>query len=87
MAHLIRLIDAVAANDGDGDGVKIQRIASRHLNSVLDPFLMLDEINTTTRNWVSFLKEPYPLCEYNLESRTQPSRFYTDQKIIFVLQH
>ncbi|MFT5691045.1 MAG: redox-sensitive bicupin YhaK (pirin superfamily) [Oceanicoccus sp.] len=44
MTHLVRLIDSIAANDGDG--VKIQRIAGRHLNSVLDPFLMIDEINS-----------------------------------------
>ena len=44
MRRLIRTIDAVATNDGDG--VKINRIAGRHLNSVLDPFLLVDEINS-----------------------------------------
>jgi len=44
MRKLIRKIDAVAANDGDG--VKINRIAGRQINSVLDPFLMVDEINS-----------------------------------------
>jgi hypothetical protein len=29
----------------DGDGVKINRIAGAHMNQVLDPFLMIDEIN------------------------------------------
>jgi redox-sensitive bicupin YhaK (pirin superfamily) len=44
MRKLIRTIDAVAANDGDG--VKIHRIAGRQINSILDPFLMVDEINS-----------------------------------------
>ena len=44
MRKLIRKIDAVATNDGDG--VKIHRIAGRQLNSILDPFLMVDEINS-----------------------------------------
>jgi len=44
MRRLIRKIDAVATNDGDG--VKIHRVAGRQLNSVLDPFLMVDEINS-----------------------------------------
>ena len=30
----------------DGDGVKIHRLAGRALNSVLNPFLMIDEINS-----------------------------------------
>ncbi len=30
----------------DGDGVKIQRIAGRHLNLYLDPFLLIDEMNS-----------------------------------------
>jgi len=30
----------------DGDGVRIHRIAGQHLNSRLDPFLMLDEIRS-----------------------------------------
>lgn len=30
----------------DGDGVRINRIAGQHLNSRLDPFLMLDEIRS-----------------------------------------
>jgi redox-sensitive bicupin YhaK (pirin superfamily) len=44
MRKLIRIIDATAANDGDG--VKIHRIAGRQINSMLDPFLMVDEINS-----------------------------------------
>jgi redox-sensitive bicupin YhaK (pirin superfamily) len=42
--RLLRTIDAVETNDGDG--VKIRRIGGRQLSSVLDPFLMLDEINS-----------------------------------------
>ncbi|CAA0121262.1 Putative quercetin 2,3-dioxygenase [BD1-7 clade bacterium] len=30
----------------DGDGVIIHRLAGRHLNRVLDPFLLIDEINS-----------------------------------------
>lgn len=30
----------------DGDGVKINRIAGTQMNRVLDPFLMIDEINS-----------------------------------------
>ena len=30
----------------DGDGVKINRIAGESLNKVLDPYLMIDEINS-----------------------------------------
>ena len=44
MRRLIKKIDAKSANDGDG--VKIHRIAGRQLNEVLDPFLMVDEINS-----------------------------------------
>ncbi len=33
----------------DGDGVKIRRIAGQHLNQVLDPFLLLDEIRSDDR--------------------------------------
>lgn len=44
MRRLLKIIDAVATNDGDG--VKINRIAGRHLRSELDPFLLLDEINS-----------------------------------------
>jgi len=44
MRKLINKIDAVATNDGDG--VKIHRIAGRQINSILDPFLMVDEINS-----------------------------------------
>lgn len=44
MRRLLRTIDAVATNDGDG--VKIRRIGGRQLNCALDPFLMLDEINS-----------------------------------------
>jgi redox-sensitive bicupin YhaK (pirin superfamily) len=44
MRQLLRTIDAVETSDGDG--VKIHRIGGRQLNCVLDPFLMLDEINS-----------------------------------------
>lgn len=44
MRKLIRKIDAIATSDGDG--VKIHRIAGRFINTVLDPFLLFDEINT-----------------------------------------
>lgn len=37
-------IPSVASSDGDG--VRIQRIAGRHLNQWLDPFLMVDEIRS-----------------------------------------
>lgn len=30
----------------DGEGVKLSRIGGRHLNAVLDPFLLIDEINS-----------------------------------------
>ena len=32
----------------DGDGVKINRIAGRSMQRILDPFLMIDEINSDT---------------------------------------
>lgn len=35
-----------AKPSSDGDGVKIQRVAGQHLNQVLDPFLLLDEIRS-----------------------------------------
>jgi len=41
---LINTINAVATSDGAG--VKINRIAGRKLNSVLDPFLLIDEIKS-----------------------------------------
>ena len=44
MRNLIQLISAQASQDGDG--VKIHRLAGRHLNQVLNPFLMIDEINS-----------------------------------------
>ncbi len=44
MKKPVKIIDSVAANDGDG--VQIRRIAGRHLNAILDPFLMIDEINS-----------------------------------------
>jgi redox-sensitive bicupin YhaK (pirin superfamily) len=40
----LNTLTAVAANDGDG--VSIHRIAGRQINSVLDPYLMVDEINS-----------------------------------------
>jgi redox-sensitive bicupin YhaK (pirin superfamily) len=42
--RLQQIIDA--RDSADGDGVKIRRIAGRHLNAQLDPFLMLDEIRS-----------------------------------------
>lgn len=44
MRTLLRTIDATATNDGDG--VRIHRIGGAQLNAVLDPFLMVDEINS-----------------------------------------
>lgn len=44
MRKLSQVINAVATSDGDG--VKITRIGGRALNSLLDPFLMIDEINS-----------------------------------------
>jgi len=41
---LQHIIDA--RDSADGDGVKIRRIAGRHVNAQLDPFLMLDEIRS-----------------------------------------
>ena len=42
-----RLVRTIKASDtSDGDGVKITRVAGRHLNEVLDPFLLIDEINS-----------------------------------------
>lgn len=41
---LQQIIDA--RDSADGDGVKIRRIAGRHVNAQLDPFLMLDEIRS-----------------------------------------
>lgn len=41
---LKEIIQARPANDGDG--VRIKRIAGAHLNPLIDPFLMLDEINS-----------------------------------------
>ena len=35
-----------AQDSADGDGVKIRRIAGRHVNAQLDPFLLLDEIRS-----------------------------------------
>lgn len=44
MRKLEKIVNAVATSDGDG--VKIKRIGGRALNSLLDPFLMIDEINS-----------------------------------------
>jgi redox-sensitive bicupin YhaK (pirin superfamily) len=41
---LLQTVNAMAASDGDG--VKISRLAGRQLNAAMDPFLMLDEINS-----------------------------------------
>lgn len=50
------VINSVTLNDADrivsqqatqdGDGVKISRIAGQHLHALLDPFLLIDEINS-----------------------------------------
>jgi redox-sensitive bicupin YhaK (pirin superfamily) len=44
MSELIQLIPARPAQDGDG--VKIHRLAGRGLHQALNPFLMIDEINS-----------------------------------------
>ena len=44
MKRISQIIDARPASDGDG--VKIQRIAGRSVLAVLDPYLMIDEINS-----------------------------------------
>ncbi|MDX1491015.1 MAG: pirin family protein [Pseudohongiellaceae bacterium] len=44
MRQLTQLINATPTQDGDG--VKIHRLAGRALHRVLDPFLMIDEINS-----------------------------------------
>ena len=44
MRTLLKIIDAKATNDGDG--VKIHRVAGSKLNAILDPFLMVDEMNS-----------------------------------------
>jgi redox-sensitive bicupin YhaK (pirin superfamily) len=42
--ELKKIIQAQPAQDGDG--VKIHRLAGRHLHQALNPFLMIDEINS-----------------------------------------
>jgi redox-sensitive bicupin YhaK (pirin superfamily) len=44
MSELIQLITAQQSQDGDG--VKIHRLAGRGLHQTLNPFLMIDEINS-----------------------------------------
>lgn len=44
MRTLRQIIQGRAANDGDG--VRIRRIAGPEINTLIDPFLMLDEINS-----------------------------------------
>jgi redox-sensitive bicupin YhaK (pirin superfamily) len=44
MSELIQLITAQPSQDGDG--VKIHRLAGRGLHQALNPFLMIDEINS-----------------------------------------
>ena len=44
MRTLKQTIKGQAANDGDG--VRIRRIAGSDLNTLMDPYLMLDEINS-----------------------------------------
>jgi redox-sensitive bicupin YhaK (pirin superfamily) len=42
--ELIQVVNAQPTHDGDG--VKIHRLAGHHLRKVLNPFLMIDEINS-----------------------------------------
>ena len=44
MRKLIQVMQARPALDGDG--VKINRLAGRQLHQILNPFLMIDEINS-----------------------------------------
>lgn len=44
MQTVKKIINALPTSDGDG--VKIKRIGGRALNKLLDPFLMIDEINS-----------------------------------------
>jgi hypothetical protein len=44
MRILKQVIEGQTANDGDG--VRIRRIAGPQINTLIDPFLMLDEINS-----------------------------------------
>lgn len=44
MRELLNIINAQPTHDGDG--VKIQRLAGLHLQQTLNPFLMIDEINS-----------------------------------------
>ena len=44
MRKLVQVISAQPTQDGDG--VKIHRLAGRHLHQTLNPFLMIDEINS-----------------------------------------
>ena len=44
MRQLLDITSAMAVQDGDG--VNIHRVAGQHLNAMLDPFLMVDEINS-----------------------------------------
>ena len=44
MRRIEKIIDAQPAQDGDG--VKIHRLAGNQLHHVLDPYLMIDEINS-----------------------------------------
>lgn len=44
MRQLVQIIAAQATQDGNG--VKINRVAGRHMRQLLNPFLMIDEINS-----------------------------------------
>ena len=44
MRKLLNIIEAQPSTDGDG--VKIHRLAGKHLNAYLNPFILLDEINS-----------------------------------------
>jgi len=44
MRKLMKIYQAQPSRDGDG--VSIHRVAGQHLNALMDPFLMVDEINS-----------------------------------------
>jgi quercetin 2,3-dioxygenase len=44
MRELNQIVSAVASQDGDG--VKIHRVGGQQVHQLLNPFLMLDEINS-----------------------------------------
>ena len=44
MRKIVQTFDARASRDGDG--VNVHRLAGHRLHAVLDPFLMIDEVNS-----------------------------------------